>query len=84
MKLYMFLKWLFDFGTMEGYNKRYIAYIVFGCVGTFFTPFAGVAACVLMLLDLLIDMLRDKYKEFEKEVLDVTPKTKSPSKMMQE
>ena len=78
MKVLYFIAWLFDFKTMPNYNKRYLAYMVLGIGGLFFTLYAPVATLFLMFIDLSIDLLKDKWHEFRNETEDkpVTPRRK--------
>ena len=78
MKVLYFIAWLFDFKTMPNYNKRYLAYMVLGIGGLFFTLYAPVAKLFLMFIDLSIDLLKDKWHEFRNETEDkpVTPRRK--------
>ena len=79
MKVLYFIAWLFDFKTMPNYNKRYLAYMVLGIGGLFFTLYAPVATLFLMFIDLSIDLLKEKWHEFRNETEDkpVTPLRKT-------
>ncbi len=83
MKVLHFIAWLFDFRTMPNYNKRYLAYMVLGIGGLFFTLYAPVATLFLMFIDMSVDLLKDKWQEFRLETEDKPAKT-PPQRMMME
>ena len=70
MKVLYFIAWPFDFRTMPNHNKRYLAYMVLGIGGLFFTLYAPVATLFLMFIDMSIDLLKDKWQEFTSETED--------------
>ena len=88
MQILGFLGWLFDFSRWESYSLRYAFYMLIGICGSFIVPYAGLITVGLLLIDFGIDIMREKYQQYLKEMVDniepVEPPKAGPSKMMME
>tara|TARA_Y100000114_G_C11665510_1_gene281166 strand:- start:429 stop:686 length:258 start_codon:yes stop_codon:yes gene_type:complete len=82
MKIFNFIVWLFDFGTMPNYNKRYLAYVALGIGGLFFTLYAPILTLFLMFIDLSVDILLGKWQEFTIETEEKKSKKTPPTRKM--
>tara|TARA_B100000029_G_C17089124_1_gene783556 strand:+ start:252 stop:488 length:237 start_codon:yes stop_codon:yes gene_type:complete len=72
MKLFPFIKWLFNFNSWQPHSKRYLIYIIIGGIIMYYLPvvYLGIvmaSVLLLMWLDLTFDIIKDKYTEFLKE-----------------
>ena len=70
--VYFFLKW--NIAGMQPFTKRFIAYFVVGIIAaTVFGEKSGAffIAPLLMVIDLTIEIVRDRYQDFKQEQQDI-------------
>ena len=62
--------------------------MLIGICGSFIVPYAGLITVGLLLIDFGIDIMREKYQQYLKEMVDniepVEPPKAGPGKMMME
>ena len=76
-RLWHFIKW--NFTDMQPYSKRTILYILIGIVCSGWTDGGFLIAPVLMMLDLTVDIIRNRYETFRREQQELVNTIKKSS-----
>ena len=63
---------------------RYALYMLVGICGSFIVPYAGLITVGLLLIDFGIDMIREKYQQYLREMVEQIEPVQPPRKMMME
>ena len=64
-----FLKW--NFTDMQPYSKRMFAYFAIAIIAEFIISGGMIIAPIAIFLDMTIDIIRQRYKDFKQEQNDI-------------
>ena len=67
MQVLKFLRWLFNVSQWDNFTRRMSVYMVIGLGGLFLTDYSVVLMLIAILIDLVCQLIRSKWEEFEKE-----------------
>ena len=67
MQVYKFLKWLFNVSQWDNFTKRISVYMIIGIGGVFFMENSVLFKLIATLIDLVCQLIKNKWEEFEKE-----------------
>ena len=67
MQVYKFLKWLFNVSQWDNFTKRVSVYMIIGIGGLFFMENSVLFMLIATLIDLVCQLIKNKWEEFEKE-----------------
>jgi len=67
MQVLKFLRWLFNVSQWDNFTRRMSVYMVIGLGGLFLTDYSVVLMLIAILIDLVCQLIRNKWEEFEKE-----------------
>ena len=67
MQVLKFLRWLFNVNQWDNFTKRVSVYMIIGIGGLFFMENSVLFMLIATLIDLVCQLIRNKWKEFEEE-----------------